>query len=393
MKKSRQRVLIVDPTDSGGICHYTYNLCQALAREGLEVILVTARNYELSKLPRQFSLKKLFRDVSISSSRHFFAWPRRIIARANLLLDFLELSFVILITKPDIVHFQWFRTLKPDSFYLGLLRWIGCKTVLTAHDVVSTFVSPEEYDSYASRLYRNFSKVIAPTEVGRQELLNRYHVSEEAVHLSAVSHGDYTFFNLVPQNEMSARTRFGFTEQAKVVLFFGRITYDKGLDQLLRAFKTIKDRVPSARLLVAGALLESFDPYERLICELGLDDVVQSHLKRVIPFEEVPLCFRAADVVALPYRVSFQSGVLQVALAMGKPVVATDVGILREAVPDGAGFIVPAGDVELMAERLIELLQNETLLKSMSSAASQAVQDSRSWQVMARDFRGVYESI
>jgi glycosyltransferase involved in cell wall biosynthesis len=316
-----------------------------------------------------------------------------VIARSKLFLDFAELLLIIVMTKPDIVHFQWFRTFKPDYFYLRLLRLIGYRTVLTAHEVIPEFVSPEKYDRYASRLYRNFKKVIALTEPGKKELYTRYGVPEKAIHVSIIAHGDFSFFKSMAEKETDSRKRFGFREDSKIVLFFGRITYDKGLDQLLRSFKMVKERVPNARLLVAGALLESFLPYEKLICEFGLSDVVKLYLKKMVPFEEVPMCFRAADVVALPYRYSCQSGVLEVALAMGKPVVATDVGILRRVLPNGAGFIIPPGDVDLLAERLIEILRDETLLKHMSSIAGHAADQNRSWQVIARDFIGVYESI
>ena len=388
------RVLIVDPTGFGGICHYTYNLCQALSQEGLDVILVTAQVYDLIRLPRKFKLKNIFRDVSIPNSKQLFYLPKIFIRRLNLILDFLALLMVILKTKPNIVHFQWFRTYRPDYYYLKFLRIIGVKTVLTAHEVVPEFVNPDKYDKYASRLYQSLYKLIALTEPGKISLISRYHVSPKLIHLAVIPHGDYLFFNSIIQTDVNFRDEFGLESNDKVVLFFGRITCDKGLDQLLYSFKIVQDRLPNAKLLIGGVLIENFEPYKKIIYELGLSNNVRIFTKsEVIPFNKIPGYFQAADIVALPYRYSCQSGILEIAFAMSKPVVATDVGVLKSAVANGAGFVVPPGDIRQMAECIIAILENDGLRKQMSIKAREAAQQNRSWQTIARDFLNVYKSI
>lgn len=388
------RVLIVDPTGDGGICHYTYNLCQALAQEKLDIILATSREYALVNLAKRFKLKKIFRDVSFSYSKHLYYLPRKIIGRINLFLDYIELIIVILKTRADIVHFQWFRTYRPDFYFIYLLRILGYKTILSVHEPIPKFVNLEKYDKYASRLYRSLHKLIALTGPGKKYLITRYRVPAKSIHLAIIPQGNYLFINSISKSDFNPRQKLGFNSNEKIMLFFGRISHDKGLDLLLKAFKTVSNRIQNAKLLIAGSLIENIDPYNKLICELGLINNIQLHVKlKGIPFEDIPLYFRAADVVALPYRYCSQSGVLEIALAMGKPVVATDVGIMKSAIPKGAGFIVPPEDIEQMAERIIEILQNDDLRKQMSIKAQQAARKNRSWQTIAKDLLIVYKSL
>jgi glycosyltransferase involved in cell wall biosynthesis len=93
-----------------------------------------------------------------------------------------------------------------------------------------------------------------------------------------------------------------------------------------------------------------------MVHQLGLDECV--HLvDEYVPNEDVAPLFALADVVALPYRSASQSGVLPIAATLRKPVVATQVGGLPEALA-GTGLLVPPSDPAALGDALVLALEN-----------------------------------
>ena len=150
-----------------------------------------------------------------------------------------------------------------------------------------------------------------------------------------------------PGKEASA-AYLGLNSDNSYILFFGFIRAYKGLDLLLEAFASSHTRSDGkARLIVAGEFYENDEPYMKIIEERQLrDDVVL--IKRFINDDEVKYLFGVADLVVQPYRNATQSGVTQIAYHFSKPMIVTDVGGLRESVPDGrCGFVVKADSADI----------------------------------------------
>src|SRR5215208_4594900 len=82
MAKRRPRLVLVEPNGSGGLIHYAYQLCTALADEGLDVTLITGKHYELAGLPHNFRVNNLLDlwtlfDPQVSQNVHANSWQRR----------------------------------------------------------------------------------------------------------------------------------------------------------------------------------------------------------------------------------------------------------------------------------------------------------------------------
>lgn len=124
------------------------------------------------------------------------------------------------------------------------------------------------------------------------------------------------------------------------LLFFGLIREYKGLDLLLKAMADERlDKYP-LKLIVAGEFYDKKEPYLQMIDNHNINSKVII-CDRYIPDEEVKNFFNLADMVVQPYRSATQSGVTQVAYHFEKPMLVTDVGGLREIVPDGkVGYVV-----------------------------------------------------
>jgi glycosyltransferase involved in cell wall biosynthesis len=150
-------------------------------------------------------------------------------------------------------------------------------------------------------------------------------------------------------------------------VFFGRIWDYKGLDFLIRAEPLITERVPHARIVIAG----SGDDFERYRRAMVHPDrfVVHNHF---IPDEQMVELFRQASVVVLPYVDGSISGVVPVANTFGKPVVATTVGILPEMVEHGrTGLIVPPRDPQALADAIVRLLVDDELRRELGRNAAE----------------------
>ena len=142
------------------------------------------------------------------------------------------------------------------------------------------------------------------------------------------------------------------------LLFFGLIREYKGLDLLLKAMADERiDNYP-LKLVVAGEFYDKKEPYLQMIDKLDIKDKIII-CDKYIPDEEVKNFFNLADMVVQPYKSATQSGVTQVAYHFEKPMLVTDVGGLREIVPDGkVGYVVEPTPVKI-ADAICDFYDND----------------------------------
>ncbi|EWG07470.1 MAG: starch synthase [Candidatus Aramenus sulfurataquae] len=150
--------------------------------------------------------------------------------------------------------------------------------------------------------------------------------------------------------------------QGPLVLFTGRIVYQKGVDILLRAFRQVVDEIHNARLIVLGIPAGDYGLLQDLIDRTSeLRDNVRLILGR-LDFNVYKLFHYASSVFAIPSRWE-PFGISAVeAMAVGTPVVATSVGGLSESVQDvrwsteGTGFLVDEGSIDYLARAIKDSL-------------------------------------
>jgi glycosyltransferase involved in cell wall biosynthesis len=127
------------------------------------------------------------------------------------------------------------------------------------------------------------------------------------------------------------------------LLCFGAVRPYKGVEDAIHAMAMLDPSLP-ARLVVAGRFWGSSAPLARLVEWLGVADRVELR-DGYVPDDQVGRLFDWCDAVILPYRSATQSGVVQLAFAHGRPVIATAVGGLPAAIRDGVdGILCPARD-------------------------------------------------
>jgi len=177
-----------------------------------------------------------------------------------------------------------------------------------------------------------------------------------------------------PEGEVSQRL-MSLKDGRKCVLYVGRVNEKKGVGDLIRAFEIVSNRQRDCILAVAGSGDGKY--VEGLVKEVsraGLDDRV--YFLGPVPNREMPALMRAADIIA--YATREGEGIpraLLEGMACGKPVVATEVAGIPEAVIDGVtGFVVKPRDIAALADRLSILLVDDSLRREMGLKARRHVE-------------------
>ena len=150
-----------------------------------------------------------------------------------------------------------------------------------------------------------------------------------------------------------------------LVAYVGRVKRYKQIDHLVRAFKKVKEKVPDAELIVAGKG-DAHEEILRLARKLG---VAITCLKEVSEEEKVSILQRAWVFVATSMKEGWGISVIE-ANACGTPVIAYNTPGLKDAVKDGeTGYLVPYGDIEKLASKIVEILTNHKLRRKMEQKA------------------------
>jgi glycosyltransferase involved in cell wall biosynthesis len=199
----------------------------------------------------------------------------------------------------------------------------------------------------------NAKYFIVHSEEDKKNLLN----IKSKVIVKKNFHPTYSVFSdFIIYEKIQARRKLNIAQNKNVVLFFGLVRPYKGLKYLVYAMlEVIKHK--ECMLLIVGEFYESKDEYRSLIKRFGLDNYI-TVVDKYVSNEDVPLYFCSADVVVLPYIAATQSGIIQIAFGLNKPVITTNVGGLPEVVEDGkTGFVVEAKSPEQLSEAIIKYYQ------------------------------------
>jgi D-inositol-3-phosphate glycosyltransferase len=303
--------------------------------------------------------------------------------------------------KPKIFHILWnnkFQTFDRTALML-YYRLLGKKIVLTVHNVNASKRDSKDsaFNRFTLRIqYRLADQIFVHTGPMKEELLDQYGV--EGARVTIIPFG---INNSIPQTNITpheARQRLGIHDDEKAILFFGNIAPYKGLEFLVAAFQKILARQDKYRLIIAG-WPKNCDEYWGMVREI-LQKNVQSGEALVraeyIPDEDAEQYFKAADVLVLPYRYIYQSGVLFLGYSFGLPVLAADVGSLKEEIVEGkTGFVFRAEDSEDLAGTIERYFASD-LFVNLSARRQEIIDyatERHSWDVVGQITMKVYSDL
>lgn len=385
------RIALVETDGAGGMIHYAYQLADALTGAGAEVTLHTARRYELRDLPHRFTVRSeidLWPTIE-APPRHAIAAIGRRLRRAwravRYAAEWHRLSGRLIRQRPDVVLFSTIRF----PFQVVFLRR------LRRHGLVLAQVCHEFEERERGRwsraiirrmslaVYRTFSVVFLHGELNRKAFLGHFPI--DADHTRVIHHGNESMFLRLVDAGGDLRDHYRLGIDEPVALFFGGLRPSKGILDLVDAFADIAENTPG-RLLVVGQPAGIDPSVVRERAEragIGHRVVVDG---RYLPLHEVGPLVRTATFLVLPYRSATASGVLQVAFAFGRPVVATALGALAEDVDHGVtGLLVHAEDHDGLAAALASLLLDPDRARRMGVSAAEAAVTRFGWETIADD--------
>lgn len=277
-----------------------------------------------------------------------------------------------LTAEPKVFHILWnnkFETVDRTALML-YYKALRKKIVLTVHNVNAG--KRDLNDSLLNRLtlrvqYRLADHIFVHTSSMKAEMIADFGVAE-----SAITVIPFGVNQTVPDTALTpreARLRLGIAPAEKTLLFFGNIAPYKGLEYLVAALPRLA-RPAEYRLLVAGTPKSGGEKYWQQVQEaIDADTSGAAILQKIefVPDEDTELYFKAADVLVLPYKYIFQSGVLFLAYNFGLPVLAADVGSLKDDVVEGhTGFMFKSEDPMDLA-RAIEAYFSSELFTELST--------------------------
>ena len=274
---------------------------------------------------------------------------------------------------------------------LGSLRM----PVLTTLHTVLMEPSPKQR-SAIEEISRFSDRMIVMSQRGVDTLQRVYGIPTEKVVL--IHHGipDLAF---VDPNYF--KDQFG-VEGRKVILTFGLLSRNKGIDFMIDAMPEIVKRHPEAVYIVLGethphVMREEGDAY-RLSLQLrarnlGMEKNVIFH-NRYVDLRELCDFLGAADIYVTPYlnREQIVSGTLAYALGAGKATISTPYWYAEEMLADGRGRLVPFKNSEALAEQVVDLLDNEMDRHAMRKRAYTFCR-SMVWKEVARSYLNEFSRV
>ncbi|HEY6412306.1 MAG TPA: glycosyltransferase family 4 protein [Edaphobacter sp.] len=230
----------------------------------------------------------------------------------------------------------------------------------------------EEIGREHARRYKGAAAIFTISERLRQSFIELYGISPERVHTAYAGPN----FDM----ELIERTlQLPKNSTAPTVLFIAKEFRRKGGDLVAAAFARLRQQMPEARLLFAGAanLPKEFEGLGN-VEHLGLlDKSDPAQLQRLLQ------AYRDADVLVLPSRHDPFPTVIREAMFFGLPCVASDIWAMPEMIVDGeTGFLISGEDVPALAERLRTLLADAGLRERFGRAARLRAEAMFSWSAV-----------
>ncbi len=374
------------PRIVGGIARVVHDLSKRLIKDGHEVTVVTYRdNADVPEYENDKGVNVYRVDNYMIHPNNFIDW-------------IMQLNFNMLSKATEIIN-------KEGGF-----------DVIHAHDWLVTYVAKSLKNAYDIPIVAT----IHATEAGRNsgihdetqryindtEWLLTYEATEVIVNSNYMKNEIQRLFglpfdkiNVIPNginlsNFTGIERDYDFRRQyamdnEKIILYVGRLVYEKGVQHLIAAMPKILSNYNDAKLIIAGRG-GMMDELRAEASNLGLNDKI--YFTGYLNSKQVQKMYKCADVAVFPSTYEPFGIVALEAMLAGVPTVVSDVGGLDEIVTHGVdGMKSYAGNANSIADSVTALLYDHQLATNVSKKAKQKVKDQFNWEKIAQDTHFTYE--
>lgn len=329
----------------GGIAHFIGLLYKELIKKNDVKVITFKRQYPSILFPGKSQIEggenaeKIPTEISVDSVNPF---------------NWFKVGRKIKKSAPDLLIYKYWMPFFGPCF--GTISKIAKRNNKTKVLVICDNVIPHEKKpgdiAFTKYFFKYADYFILLSDKVKLDLLSIKPAAKNKV----LPHPVYSNFgNPVDQEEARKYLKL---DCEKLILFFGFIRDYKGLDVLLAALSLINEK-EGIKLIVAGEFYSNKEKYISLIKNLNLTGRVYLFTD-FIPTDNVKYYFSAADSVILPYRDATQSGIVQIAINFGRPVIATNVGGLSEVVREGeTGYVVEKENPGALAEAILKFYKEK----------------------------------
>jgi D-inositol-3-phosphate glycosyltransferase len=379
----------------GGDLYYELGLCKGLLSNDVNVEFIGSDSV---KQYRDLWLHERVTFINLRGSQEQNAAP--FVKAKRVFAFYLRLIRYAWTTRSKIFHIQWMNKFECfDRVFINLLyKFLGKKIIFTAHNVNAGF--RDGNDGFLNRfslkiMYRLVNLIIVHTNKMKDILISDFGIPENKVAVVQYGINDMVFHSALTR--MEARQKLNISPGDKIALFFGNIVPYKGLEYLLAALSKLKGTSFSFKLVVAGKENGRYQSYNKMIREYIEKEQLNNYItyrNHHIEDKDIEVYLKAADVLVMPYKYIYQSGVLFLAYSFGIPVIASDVGSFEQYIEEGkSGYIFQSGNVDDLVGKIQRYFQSDLFgnMDSMRREIRRQAREKYAWRSIGKNTRDLYE--
>lgn len=357
---------------------YTYSLANALQMCGNDVELIID-----GKKDNEYCKCKCINK---------FLTSRKDIGKGKKFLNYIE-TYRFILNKVisehfDVVHVQWFQFSPVDYYFLRKIMKQGIKVIVSVHDILP--FNEKKYDFlFHRKIYGLCTQIIVQAETNIKRFAELFPEYQKKVIF--IPHGHFLEFAEI-HDMREARKYLDIPQDKTVLLFFGQIKKVKGVGVLLEAFGKLVKKRNDLFLVIAGDIWkDDFTFYQEIIDRYALTNMELKTEIRFILDEEIGYYYSASDLAVMPYLDVYQSGVIQLVYAYGKPAVATAIAPFMEIVEDGiTGYLCNPNDVDSLLEAIERAIKEKERFVCMGEAGRDKIATKYAWDEIGRKITELY---
>lgn len=373
------------PRIVGGIARVVHDLSKRLIKDGHEVTVITYRDGNVSEYENDKGVEVYRVDNYMIHPNNFIDWIMQLnfnmIAKATEVIN-KEGGFDVIHAHDWLVTYAA-KSLK-QSFNLPMVATIHATEAgrnSGIHDDTQRYINDTEwlltYEATEVIVNSNYMK-------GHVQGLFGLPFDKISVIPNGINLNNFTGI----ERDYDFRRRFAMDNE-KIILYVGRLVYEKGVQHLISAMPKILDHYHDSKLVIAGKG-GMLDELKAQVDSMGLSNKV--YFTGYLNQKEVQKMYKCADVAVFPSTYEPFGIVALEAMLAGIPTVVSDIGGLNEIVEHGVnGMKSYAGNPNSIADSVLSLLFDQQLAMNVTKNAKNKVKNEFNWQKIAQDTHYIYE--